>query len=487
MVQVLIGIVASLIAAFLITCFALCVRKASSISCLAFTRFEDRPIQPGMRTEFSLRGRKSEYITIEVSGQPPMYISGGNIERKEGSKHEIPVDRSARRLVIAGWGCSHSRSRIFHGCILDSAEIGRIEYRNKKNEKTYGEIRLPSYRCQHQKATITLKLASGNPLFSGDPDNKAVRSCGLLGRVKVHYNKEARQFWPFANVWLDEIWLPQGTRFVNLCADPGSFSLVHVRVVHRPWVIEKLLRRFPGQISGPSESEDFSRFAHPELASAASIEQDLRDQSYKPTLQLTKMGVHLVNAAYYLRGRDRTHKLRQAAEAFFEAAKNIEQSVPRKSCEYSIQGFLCLLQSGSDEVFEVVEDVNSKIMDVADKYTRQGKVKAPFSLQPRFLKLRHHVGWFYLECAQAATLVTERNKWWEKAYMDFLEMYESIIQYGQMLSEPLLRFLEERCLILERVHDELEISRPETAEPLVRIRQVINNLLTEILGDEGQI
>lgn len=487
MVQVLIGIVASLIAASLIACFVLCVRKAGNMNCLAFTRFEDRPIQPGMRSEFPFGGTRSKYVTVEVPGQPPMCISGGNLERKEGSKYEILFGRSARRLVIAGWGCCRSGSKIFRGCLTDSAKIGGIEYRDKEGHiLKSGEIRLPGYCCQPKDAETVLKLAGGSPFLSGDPDNNAVRSCGLLCRVKLNYNKEARQFWPFANVWVDEIWLPRGTRFVNLIAGPGSFSLVHIRVVHRPWIIEKLLRVFSRQSSTASVSKDFKSFSHPELSTALNMRQSLSERPDKRAWQLAIVATHFVNAAYYLKECDRTNELKQAADSFFEAAKNIEESARWKSCEYYIQGFVCLLQSGSERIFEVVEEVNCKIEDLAEQFTKDGEARSPFSFHPLFLKLRHHVGWFYLECAQAATSVPEQARWLEKADIDFLEMYNKIIKYGQMLSEPLLRFLQERCLILERVYDELGIRR-DASESLVHIRHIINNLLKEILGDQGQI
>ncbi len=487
MIQVVIGIIASLIAASLIAGFVLCIRKYSNMNCIMFTSFEDRPIQPGMRSEFPFGGKSSKYVTIEVPGQPPMCISGGNLERKEGSKYEMAVGRSARRIVIAGWGSCHSKSKVFQGCLTDSAKIGGIEYKDKDRKiLKSGEIRLPGYCCQSQQAGTVLKLASGSPFFSGDPDDNAVRSSGLLGRAKLNYNRDARQFWPFANVWLDEVWLPQGTRFVNLIAGPGSFSLVHLRIVHRPWVIEKFLRIISRQNPAVSLSKDLRSLSHQELSVALSMNQNLSDRLEVRAMQLTRVAMHFVNAAYYLEERDRSHKLEQAAESFFEAAKNIEKSAVWKSCEYYIQGFVCLLQSGSERVLGVVEEVNCKIKEVAEQFTQHGEARSAFSFHPLFLKLRHHVGWFYLEASQSATSIPEQAKWLKKADIDFLEMYNETIKYGQMLSEPLLRFLQERCLILERVYDELGIRR-DASESIVHIRHIINNLLKEILDEQGQI
>ncbi|MBW8042277.1 MAG: hypothetical protein FVQ85_20075 [Planctomycetes bacterium] len=416
-----------------------------------------------------------------------MCISGGNLERKEGTKYELLVDRSARRLVIAGWGSCHSKSKIFNGCITDSAKIGRIEYKNREgNILKSGEIRLPGYCSRSQDSRTILKLASGSPFFSGDPDDNVVRSCGLLGRVKLNYNREARQFWPFANVWLDEVWLPRGTHSVNLIAGPGSFSLVHVRIAHRPWIIEKILRILSNQISEANASKDFKSYSHSELSAALGLKHNLSDRLEVRAGQLTKVAMHLINAAYYLEERDRKDKLRQAAELFLEASKNLEQMAPWKSCQYYIQGFVCLIQSGSERIFDIVEEVNSKIKDLSDQFTRHGEAKSPFSFHPLFLKLRHHVGWFYLECAQSATSIPEQIRWLKKADIDFLEMYNMTIKFGQMLSEPLLRFLQERCLILERVYDELDIRR-DASESLMQIKHIINNLLKEILSDKGQI
>lgn len=487
MVQVIIGIIASLIAACLIACFAICIRKTRNMSCLMFTSFEDYPIQPGMRSEIPFGGTRSKYITIVVPKQPPMCISGANLERKEGSKYEVPVGRTARRLVIAGWGCCHYKSKVFHACLVDTEKIGTIEYKDKDRKiLKSGEIRLPGYRCKSKDAGTILKLAGGSPFFSGDPDNSAVSSCGLLCHTKLNYHREARQFWPFANLWLDEIWLPRRTRFVNLLAGPGSFSLVHIRAVCRPWFIEKLLRFFSHQKPTDSISRDFQSFSHKELAVALNMKQYLSNRPEERAGQLAKVAMRLINAAYYLKERERRDKLEQAAESLLEAAKNIEQSTPWKSCEYYIQGFVCLIQSRSERLFDIVEEVNSKINDLSKNFTWEGEAKTPFSFHPLFLKLRHHIGWFYLECAQAAKSFPEQVKWLKKADNDFLEMYDKTIKFGQMLSEPLLRFLQERCLILERVYDELG-TRRDASESLVHIRQTIDNLLKQILGDKGQI
>lgn len=486
MYELLIGIVASLIAAFLAMCIILFARRAGKINWLIFTNFVELPIQPGNRSDFPFGGLGSRYVKIELPGQPPMCISGGNLERKEGAKYEIPVGQSGRRLVIAGWGSSHSKSKIFHGCLTDSAKIGSIEYKDKKGQSLKcGEIRLPGYRCQSKAARTVLKLASGSPFLSGDPDNETVHSCGLLSHTRLDYNEEARKFWPFANIWVDEIWLPFGTRFVNLVAGPGSFSLVHVRVLHRPWIIEKLLRIFTFQTDTASFSKHNEDLSHRETSAALSIKQNLSDKLDERAGQLTKAAMHLVNAGYYLEGDDRKDKLKQAAESFFEAAKNIEQSAPWKSCEYYIQGFVCLIQSESPRIFEVVEEVTCKIKSLTEKFCRHGEARIPFSFHPLFLKLRHHIGWFYIECAQAATSNPEQAKWLKKADTDFLEMYNETIKFGQMLSEPLLRFLQERCLILERVYKELGIRRDES-QTFVHTRQIIDNLLKEIIGG-GQI
>ncbi|MHC4229003.1 MAG: hypothetical protein ACYSW0_16365, partial [Planctomycetota bacterium] len=261
------------------------------------------------------------------------------------------------------------------------------------------------------------------------------------------------------------------------------FSLVHVRVVLRPWIIEKLLRCFSHLTSETSIPKNLQRSSHKEHEKALSIKGNLSNKPAERARQLVDMALHFVNAAYYLEEPDRKDKLKEAGEAFYEAAQNFDISVPWKSCEYRVQGFLCLLQSESDRVFEVVETINSKILNVAGQYTQQGKSRSPFSFHPSFLKLRHHVGWFYLECAQAATTLEEQIEWLDKAYKDFLEMYDNTIHYGEMLSESLLRFLQERCLILKRVYKELGGQRNKS-KSLVDMLHKINNLLEQVLGDQ---
>lgn len=447
---------------------------------------EDRKITLGARSDSPL-GQGGEELHIQVPGQDLMAISGGVLGRKEGSRLDISVGPYARRLVLAGWGVSHSSANgRYQGCLTDSAVIGTIECRSENGEAPFalGKIALPNH--VDADTTLILRLADASPFVSGDPDDETVNAFGIMKRAKLPYRRDARQFWPFANVWVNELLLPRYTRTVTLVAGPGSFAIAHIRVINRPWPAEYLRRMAHPTKPLSSQRGDL-------MAKRAGELIDLAEEP-PATLaldgrRLAKAAMRRVTAAYCFPDgtNDRQTNLEEAADAFLQAA-DVEWQVDQLiACGHYASGFICLQQAGRGErMFGAVEMIVEKLRRTAADLN-SGSANAAFVLDPIYIKLHQHIGWFYLKCARAADNLSDQKRWLNKADDKYVsEIVNRTLRLGCGASESALRFAQERLLILERAYRNMGLAR-DRGESLEGIRRSVDDLLRQLVGDNGTV
>lgn len=314
------------------------------------------------------------------------------------------------KLQVVGWGCLGGTGRDrFFGSLSDVGQIGVLCFSGHKSDRTLEiPIVLPGDRRQG-----VLRLADGNPIFSGNPSSEETRAAGLLGRKPFEYPISGHQHWVAANIWASEVSIPWWAQFADLYTTNGSMHLLHVQVRRLVFPLS-WLRSFVSswpeaglsiQDQNDPEETILNRYARIRAAESLLCKRPSNPEEARSwARELAVAGVERMTAAYTPQTFDRISEIKGAVDDFLRAADLVELDHLRETSAYYGYAFQAMLQLGIDRTLldnypRLVTHYNSCLQRANDGGN-----------EPESLRCRWYIGWTSLQVARLVNLFLKSDE-----------------------------------------------------------------------------
>jgi hypothetical protein len=403
------------------------------------------------------------HVSLPGSPHADFRLSGHVHELKEGMTCSIGLPSRTTRLVVAAWGVLTGKGH-YRGALSDEGTIGTLRFYNKQG-KRLREI----YACLAKGARRgDLKLADADPVISGCPPDYWVAQLGLLGRAEVPLSPHARQFWEYANVWVNEVGVPWGARSVEFEVAHGSMSIVHLRAVQRLPVFEWFerwgVRRFCyGRDDSQSRGGPSREQLREELDGCLTMARAaLKEKRHEDATAAYSKASRLCLSLAYMPDleQERVEHLERVANYFSKAAHHARESGElRRAAAYYVRCIRAHEQAGS----KISEGLIRRAMHALDELEKDARGGVAVGVDD-FMKACYHAGNL---CLIAADLVeSKRTFYFRKAWDYYVNRIVETVLEQAAPSYSSLHFAEERLCVLRTEHRRLAVGDPSLMDVL---------------------
>ena len=314
------------------------------------------------------------------------------------------------KLQVIGWGClgGPGRERFF-GSLSDVGQIGVLRFSGRRSDRTLDiPIVLPGDR-RHG----VLRLADGNPIFSGNPSNEETLAVGLLGRKLFEYPSSGHQHWVAANIWASEVSIPWWAQFADLYTTNGSMHLLHVQVRRlvspfswlRSFISSRPEAGLSIQYQKDPEETILNRYARIKADESLLYQRPSNPQEARSwARKLADAGIERMTAAYTPQTLDRISEIKRAVNDFLAAADLVGLDHPQEMSDYYGYAFQAMLQLGIDRTLldnyaRLVAHYHSCLQRANDGGN-----------DSEALRCRWYIGWASLQVARLVYLLLKNDE-----------------------------------------------------------------------------